>query len=476
MKRIGVTLSLFFLLSTPISLARGENAELSNPNRAFVPRVRNVQEKRGLKQRQYAELSWVYFRNNPLPDEVTEQEREQVKQAYLLDANTEEIKILQHLFGTDLNLAAYVMRDSDADGINDYKVVEYYGKIVELDTDVDGDGILNVFDVAPYDATAGGKDTNHDGRPDEEYADHDQDTIPDHIDFDLLSYKASLAKQQVRILQELEIILVDRNQRFSEGLVQAIEDAFRYGFKFVVKDDRLAFKTLRTIAMEATGTIFPDGTIAQEYPETKTITFYRTALQYTPLRQLGLVVHEISHSLQVIEDVQPRGTFNFRTPPQIPKLAAKLSKIGWSGIEEWGSRPKRKYVEFVYENLDERNRSELKYYDVPITKWWNRTRGLYNGAGSNSLTSKFSIVSNYSLTDPYEFYSENHNAYLNYVLEQHVRAKHGKQGVIAFRKMDWSYKSYEQIRIVEFFEKHAPIASEDAMKLYQRYVEPFLDE
>ena len=79
---------------------------------------------------------------------------------------SEALDLLDEYYGERDDLKALAIRDRDGDGTPDYRVSDYYGKLSEGDVDVDGDGVRNVYDAAPYDPAAGGLDRDGDGIPD----------------------------------------------------------------------------------------------------------------------------------------------------------------------------------------------------------------------------------------------------------------------------------------------------------------------
>ena len=133
---------------------------------------------------QQASLGFVFYRGNALPPPPDTPELESL-QATLAAASQADSDELRRLYGGDTELMAYAVRDTDSDGILDFRVSEFRGKFFEGDLDVDGDGIRNVYDADPYDPGRGGRDSTGDGVPDVPgtFADADGDGIPDHADW-----------------------------------------------------------------------------------------------------------------------------------------------------------------------------------------------------------------------------------------------------------------------------------------------------
>ena len=98
-------------------------------------------------------LRHVYYSNGPMPPVPDADELARVEGA-VEDANSWERAALQEFYPGDVELWAYAVRDSDGDGVHDFRVSDYYGRFLEGDTDVDGDGIDNVLDATPFAAGA----------------------------------------------------------------------------------------------------------------------------------------------------------------------------------------------------------------------------------------------------------------------------------------------------------------------------------
>ena len=114
-------------------------------------------------------LGFVFYKNNPMPPEPTEAETRAIKHT-MSQAQKHERKMLRDLYKNNKDHQIYATRDSDGDGILDYRIGDdgTDGKFMEGDTDIDGDKIENVLDGHPYDKTKGNDDANG-------------NTVPDHI-------------------------------------------------------------------------------------------------------------------------------------------------------------------------------------------------------------------------------------------------------------------------------------------------------
>ena len=110
----------------------------------------------------------------------------------------------------------------DGDGVPDFRVSDYYGKLLEGDVDLDGDGVRNVLDSDPFERALGRVDANSNG-------------MPDSVDWSVLGRTAELAALQLGLYRDLGIALVERDARFDLVLAQAVDDAVRRVFRHVLR-------------------------------------------------------------------------------------------------------------------------------------------------------------------------------------------------------------------------------------------------
>lgn len=288
-------------------------------------------------------LTYMFYRGNAPPPKPSARELRRLEHN-LAEAPQVEVDELRALYGHDDELLAYAGRDTDRDGVLDYRISHYCGKFFEGDIDLDGDGIRNVFDVAPYNRRVGGVDTNRDGTPDKPgtFADADGDKIPDHIDWSTLA-PAQLgdqlgdqlgerqAEQQEGLFRDFGVILVERSSSFSPALVQAIDDTLRLVF-------RRPMPTLRTVAVEHQLLISPDlGDNGLMVAQTQTLTVYTKAIAGAdPLIVFGLFVHETDHAWQLAQDFDVKNlrAENKRIHYPPGKFTASLKRFGWEAKDD----------------------------------------------------------------------------------------------------------------------------------------------
>ena len=238
-----------------------------------------------------------------------------------------EVQELQDLFGGDTELLVYATRDTDNDGVLDFRISEYRGKFFEGDIDLDGDGIRNVYDSAPYDPKRGGVDLDRDGVPDKpgSFDDRDGDGIPDHLDWSRRKPEP-LANLQTGLFRDFGVILVERSARFSPELAQAADDTLR----FVIREP---LATLRTIAVEDQLLISPDlGDNGFMLAQTQTLTVCTKSIEGAePIVLLGLLVHEVGHAWQLAQDFDDHNLAAENVKMHFPPghFTRSLERFGW---------------------------------------------------------------------------------------------------------------------------------------------------
>lgn len=287
------SLGLFLVLLLLVLSCTGS---LSHERPLIAPGTSPALERSRLGDEQRESLRYVFYEHTPAPPKPTAGEIAALEHD-LEHAPPVEIEELRRLFGQDLELLAYATRDTDRDGVLDYRISEYHGKFFEGDVDLDGDGVRNVYDAAPYDPERGGVDLDGDGAPEEgSFADRDGDGIPDHLDWSKPK-SPELAAVQTGLFRDFDVMLVERNARFTPGMVHAIDDALRLVFGEPMP-------TLRTIAIEEQLLLVDDhGDNGFMLGQTQTLSIYASSLRGADdLAILGLMVHELGHAWQLALD------------------------------------------------------------------------------------------------------------------------------------------------------------------------------
>ena len=457
-----------------------------------------------LHPEQVRSLSLVYFRARdaaeaaalevPLPGEEEvarfRQQRDRM--------NEEARAILDDVYGADERLKALAIRDSDGDGLADYRISDYYGKFAEGDLDVDGDGIRNVLDSHPYDRTRGGRDTNGDGTPDADFTDANRNSLPDHLDWAVRGRDPELVAIQAGLYRDFRIALVERDAEFDLPLARAVDDVIRrvYGARLGPSS---GLPNLRTVAVERTALLTPE--LAEEagsdmdaqalYNSQSLVVYDAGRSVEQPVGLLGLLVHEIGHAwhMSLDWDAGHPERENARNDFPAPVFVRTVAPFGWSTsgyfdgelADDLPVRP-----QFLYTGISE---PEFLYRGKSAQDWAEWVEEVYAIIGErddyleDERIASRGIVGDYSLTTPYEWYGDNVLAYVLVTLEEAAlsglepeqAAKERETMTQALRAI-WPgfYHRNLATDVRAYFTETFPISSADRESLVRRYVRPII--
>jgi hypothetical protein len=383
---------------------------VSNENKTVAPSEALAEplgaNELGIEQRR--SLTYLFYRNNAAPPKPSARELRRLEHN-LAAAPRVEVDELRGLYGDDTELLAYASRDTDRDGVLDYRISHYCGKFFEGDIDLDGDGIRNVYDAAPYDRRVGGVDTNRDGAPDKpgSFADADGDKVPDHIDWSTLGpehLNEQHAEQQAGLARDFGVMLVERSSSFTPALVQAIDDTMRLVF-------RKPMPTLRTVAVEDQLLLSRDlGDNGLVVAQTQTLTVYTKSItDADPLVVLGLLVHEVDHAWQLGQDfdtTDPRAE-NKRIHYPPGKFTSSLERFGWVAEDDTLGEV---YHHRLYWPHFYATSPRYLYRGSPPNEWAAWFEDVERESGRdflrNSPAVTWGMVGPYSLTSPWEWHAD----------------------------------------------------------------------
>lgn len=459
-----------------------------------------------LRWRQVSSLNYAHYRPGDQPA-VSLPDTAEVDTYHLTRSRSESeaLVFLDELFGERDDLKALAVRDSDGDGVPDYRVSDYFGKFMEGDLDLDGDGILNTLDSHPNDPAWGGQDGDGDGIPDVAGSFRDENTngMPDHIDWAMQGRDPEFGELQRRLLREHKIALVDRDAEFDLPLLRAVDDVVGRVFRSYF-ERRPVMPTLRTIAVEKTAllgrllsNVVEDNTSAQVFSQTQSLTIYDDGRDIPhEIGLLGLLVHEIGHNYHMALDfrVDDVAAENGRTRFTSPAFIRMIAPFGWINdgyYEGTFAEVLPVMPRFAYTGISE---PLFRFNDKTPEQWSEWLLETYEGIGSPAeylqkipFSSRY-IVSDYSLTSPYEWYGDNLLAYVVLVLERETLdvlagAGRGEDADTDKRRIDeamrqiWPGFYHRNIApdVFAYFEQTFPIVPEDRRFLARRYVFPLLE-
>lgn len=464
-----------------------------------------------LHRQQATSLSHVYFRPTSPEERAALKVRlpGQAEVGRFLAARkgleSEALDLLDEYYGERDDLKALAVRDSDGDGTPDYRVSDYYGKFSEGDVDLDGDGVRNVYDAAPYASSDGGHDDDGDGIPDGGFTDQNTNGIPDHVDWSLQGRDPELSRIQLGLFRDREILLVERGAEFDRPLAQAADDVVRRVFRapFEVQP---VMPTLRTLAVEKTALLHSllahlaeDQTSAQVFSQTQSLTVYGPGRDVVDdLGLLGLLAHEMGHSYHMALDwdASRPDLENRRTDFSAPRFVETVAPFGWT-TDGWsdGRFEDGLGVQFLYSGMAE---PVFLLKGRPPEEWAGWLNAIYEETGEaedyleHPAFAREGVVGDYSLSTPYEWYGDNLLAYLVTVLEETALARiaagaegpevEAAQGAASQRIVDslraiWPAFDHRNIgqEALAYFRETFPIREDDRQLLVDRYIVPIIE-
>ncbi len=354
---------------------------------------------------QWNTFNHIYYQANPLPAKPDAAELREAN-VRLKEAREWERQLLMELFPGDESLQALAIRDLDGDGIKDYRISDYYGRFLEGDTDVDGDGVSNVLDRQPYDSGV---------------ADPDGIELPPHVAWRSRGKPEETVLMQEKLFREYGILLVERSAKFTPELARSVFDAVTRVYSATFVGNR-PLPTLRVIATEASSLLYADaeegaGDFAQVFPATRTMEIYRLGIESPPIIQLGFLAHEIAHMVQFAMDYddekQDAIVRENRFDPE--RFHALVADYGWT-VVPYDVDPTSVFRLFQPQYISIEPWSYL-YFDESPEEWQAWLTAISDEVGApaylaDSRVTAYNIPGDYSMTNPWEWYSDQVIAYV----------------------------------------------------------------
>ena len=414
--------------------------------------------------------------------------------------DVEALTYLDDLYGSRDALKALALRDSDRDSVPDFRVSDYYGKFMEGDVDLDGDGVRNLYDTYAFDESRGGRDGDGDGIPDADFPDQNANGLPDAIDWSIHKERGELSTIQLELFRDYKILLVERNASFDLPLARAVDDAIRRVFRAYFEEHPV-MPTLRTIATERTALlnallayVAEDDTSAQVIPQTQSLIVYNEGREVEDdIGLLGLLVHEMGHNYTMSLDFDEEDivTENGRIDFPAPNFVELVKPFGWTTNEYFDGDigvglpvvPR-----FAYTGMSE---PVFAFRGETPEEWAAWVDDIYeelDGSPTYLHDATFGeqgIVGDYSLSAPYEWYGDNFIAYVVSVIEEEAlesfaadssRATVAKKAVNEALLAIWPGFYHRNLapEVRAYFERTFPISEPDRRALAKRYIDPIV--
>ena len=396
---------------------------------------------------QHESLAAVFYRGNPLPPPPTDLELQKTR-AKVRQARRWERRLLKQLYSRDRELWVYATRDSDGDGILDFRVSDYYGRFLEGDTDLDGDGIVNILDGRPFSVDASPLTGS---------------SLPPHLDWEAQGKPAEMVRIQRELYSKYGIVLVERTESFTPELARAVWDAVTRVYQKVFAHEG-SLPTLRTIATEDFSLLDPEDPegatdFAQVLATTQTLVIYRRGVESPPAIQLGFIAHEIGHNIQFALDYDDKRQQEIieRNYFAATRFHQLVEPFGWTTVP-LEIDPRDEFTLFRPQYLSIQP-YEYLYNDEPLEDWEEWLTAIYDEVGeeeylSDERITELHILGDYSLSGPWEWYSDHVIAYVYLALFDSLASRCSPESLRALEDKfqtevvapAWPYFAYENAR------------------------------
>lgn len=418
-------------------------------------------------------LNYVFYRDNPLPDPPTEEEIVTARNR-VAEADEFERQLLAELYPGDPELWALAIRDSDDDGVFDYRISDYYGKFMEGDTDLDGDGADNVLDSDPYlPGTA-----------------MPSGAIPAHVDWATQGKPADMVRIQRELFKNNGILLVERSAEFSLTLAHSVYDTIQRVYREIFAGGG-TLATLRIIATQTSSLLNADDEAgaddyAQVLPASHTIEIYQRGIDAAPVIQLGFLAHEIGHSIQFAMDYDEQRQVEIAQRNYFAgyNFYDSVEAFGWT-LEHYELNPEATFELFRPQYLSEEP-YEYRYLEEPLETWELWLNDIYDEVGQEDYLSDHrlverNILGDYSLSGPWEWLSDQLIAYVYLAMLDAVESLCSET---AWRELadrfqsetvetEWPYFRFENARgatVQRMLAEEYPLDPGDAIYLGETYL------
>jgi hypothetical protein len=427
---------------------------------------------------QIESLGHVYYRDTPMPPMPDAAEAREAARR-ISAARPWERELLTALYPEAPSLWALAIRDTDADGIKDYRVSDYYGRFLEGDTDVDGDGVANVLDAEPYTPSP-----------------PVDDALPAPVRWTGGDKPADVQRIQEALYRDHGILLIERSADFTPELARATFDVVTRVYRGVFEGQQ-RMPTLRVVATEESSLLYADaeegaGDFAQVLPATQTLEIYRPGIDAPPVIQLGFLAHELGHNLQFAMDYDDAERWaividNFAAAPRFHEL---MRRFGWDTVAIPDDETVR--FELFRPQYVAPEPWEYQYLGKSLAAWEDWLATIYEEVGKDRYLTDDRIVSahvlgDYSLSDPWEWYSDHLIAYVYLALFDALRAdcedsavdaaeESLQRDVVAAYWPDFRFANARGAPFQSYLDEMYPLAPADAAQLAARYLSLHIDD
>ena len=315
------------------------------------------------RARQITTLINVFFGGQKSPSQLRNllchsDENYKRSKAFYDNASDEDKEILTEYYGDDLLLKLTAVRDTDNDGIKDFRVKEE-GGFIENDGDADGDKVINILDPNPLDP-----DPVRDAI---ENNDLDGDKLPDHLDWSNNTYflgkSENLVQTQSEIFTNYGVILNESDFEFSEVAAAMMLDVLNIFSKDFEHQDFDLNETLKVITSGKAYSVSDYDVLAEVSSINGRVNIFKLAFQSinknpgSKLAAFTVMIHEMVHTIQNAMDFEQNKealqTKNYHKTPT--NFASLMNSLGWKmNIKQQDDVKVRAFVDHGTESIGAR--------------------------------------------------------------------------------------------------------------------------
>ncbi len=371
-----------------------------------------------VNQQQINSLRSVFYVGNPMPKPMSSDELLLLEK--LKNINPDTIDRLNEVYFGNQYLMALAIRDTDSDGVPDYRIsdeeygVKFLGKFYAGDPDVDGDGIDNVFDLAPYTVNKDIEDSNLNGMPDVDGT----DILPAHLVFDHSRYSPEVIDIQKKIFEAAGVALVERSQVFSEKLIYVTQDLLLNAYQSWFEGSKTlpSLKVISTEQFALLNSKIDDQTEGVFSIHDQTLTVFAEGQNHSPFVLFGLLAHELAHAYHYSMDFYGKSLEASSLSLPRTRFEKLIQGFGWKLKGDAELFTKKVYRDHWQDGVDQYSEST---YLLKSSQDWNKLliEAEYETVLFSALSKNF-VLGAYAMSHPHEYYADGMMAYVLLQLER----------------------------------------------------------
>lgn len=360
--------------------------------------------------RQIASLRNVYFGGDKslaqltslfcMSDSAADSALQRLQQATEADRRT----LADYYADPMLRLVA--LRDTDEDGILDFRIKEF-GGFISNDPDADNDGVQNIYDAHPLSAGAVQDAIINN--------DHDHDGLPNHLDWSdkgrFPGKSQALIDIQYDVFSNYGIVLNETDLGFTVSAASMVQDALKVFADQITSDESSIKDTFKIVTSAQAYDVDPYGVLAEVSPVNGRVNLFALAFNSidsnpgSRLAAFAVMVHEMTHAIQNAMDYESNRDdllrYNFhRKPTNFVQMA---NSLGWKmSLKENPEFSQKAFVDHGSEGIG----ADEVYAGMNFQELGALYDNMTDSEEIRTFRKDYKIVTPYSLMDSREWHAE----------------------------------------------------------------------